>query len=323
MTDTRDQLKGKTLPVLDDGFVKLIDYMGDDFFPVRTARLSCDNRPGTDDLTLLRMLLRHWHSEPFEFNEIVFHVRAPMDVWRQWLRHRTGRYGSVNEYSTRYSPAIDSAQSANSEWRAQSKNNKQGSAGLILVWPNNVTVSHDHAALTTTVCIKQEDGSEYCQRFDGVFYTPADLLDAEEERLHEETRSDYETRLALGVAKEQARKDLPLSTYTECYVKCDLWNLMHFLRLRKDAHAQQEIRAYANVVGEFVEALFPKTYDAFEDYILNAINFTQTEIAALCKLLVFSDRLIEEGAGLIVNKRERAEFLAKIERLRECNQRLA
>ena len=204
---------GDAIPVLDDGFVRVVDYMGDDSAIVQAARTSYGR--GTkrrhEDRGLLRYLMRHAHTTPFEMCEIKLHVRVPMDVWRQWIRHRTA---SVNEYSTRYSEAIDAAQkTAPDAWRLQAAGNRQGSSGLLPL----------------------EQGTR---------------LSDERMPLQRKARDIYEARLAAGVAREQARKDLPLSTYTEAYWKIDLQNLLHFLELRMDEHAQQEIRAYADVIGK-------------------------------------------------------------------------
>src|SRR5262245_57741941 len=194
-----DEILGVSFQVLDDGFVRLIDYMGSDESIVQAARVSYGK--GTkkvhEDRGLIRYLLRHRHTTPFEMCEIKLHVRVPMDCWRQWIRHRTA---SVNEYSTRYSIAIDAAQQTPpDDWRLQSSGNRQGSAGTL--------DAEKGAALT-----------------------------AREGELLRLTRAHYEERLAAGVAREQARKDLPLSTYTEAYWKIDLHNLLHFLALRMDAH---------------------------------------------------------------------------------------
>src|SRR5712671_3973967 len=183
--------------------------------------------------------MRHRHSTPFEMCEAKLHVRVPMDCWRQWIRHRTA---NINEYSTRYSVAIDSAQAtAPSEWRKQSAENRQGSDSFL----------------------DAETGA---------------LLSREERELQEQARRVYEGRLEAGVAREQARKDLPLSTYTEAYWKVDLHNLFHFLNLRMDVHAQQEIRAYAAVIGEEIVAKWvPTAWEAFLDYRRNAVQFSRLE----------------------------------------------
>ncbi|MEI6241707.1 MAG: FAD-dependent thymidylate synthase, partial [Planctomycetia bacterium] len=183
-----ETLRWKKFPVLDDGFVALVDCMGDDGSVVQAARVSYGEgtRKVSDDRQLIRYLLRHAHTTPFEMAELKFVVRVPMDCWRQWIRHRTA---SVNEYSTRYSLAIDSMQTTPlDEWRTQATVNRQGSAGLL-------------------------------DRTAGETFTAA------ETELQGLARKVYEERLEAGIAREQARKDLPLSTYTEAYWKIDLHNL--------------------------------------------------------------------------------------------------
>lgn len=242
------ELIGQKFKVLDDGFVRIADLMGDDSSIVQAARISYGEgtKKVSDDIGLIRYLMRHKHTTPFEMNRIKLHIRIPMDVWRQWGRHRTFHYMSVNEYSTRYSEAIDSTQKTPSDqWRLQSSANKQGSDSFI----------------------DKEVGL---------------VLSMEEEQLHEHARKVYKHRLDLGVAREQARKDLPLSTYTELYLNIDLHNLLHFLELRMDSHAQWEIRQYANVIGnEIVAKWCPAAWKAFLDYRLNAITFSAPEIEIL------------------------------------------
>ena len=243
-----EQLRWKKLPVLDDGFVCLVDVMGDDSSVVQAARVSYGEgtKKVSDDRTLIRYLLRHRHTTPFEMAEIKILVRVPMDCWRQWIRHRMA---SVNEYSTRYSVAIDSAQSTPADaWRSQAEQNRQGSG----------------QSLATEI---------------------GATLSADEQRLHEETRRIYDARLAAGVAREQARKDLPLATYTEAYWKIDLHNLLHFLALRMDAHAQEEIRLYATMIGqEIVRPLFPVVWEAFEDYRLGGGTLSRLEQGVIRRL---------------------------------------
>ena len=243
-----DAILGEAFRVLDAGFVRLVDYMGDDAAIVQAARVSYGK--GTkrvhEDRGLIRYLFRHSHTTPFEMCEIKLHVRVPMDVWRQWIRHRTA---SVNEYSTRYSEAIDAAaRTAPDAWRQQSVSNRQGSSGVL----------------------PREIGAR---------------LSAEEDALLGRARAVYEGRLAAGVAREQARKDLPLSTYTEAYWKVDLHNLLHFIDLRMDAQAQQEIRAYATVIGEQIVARWvPVTWEAFLDYRKRALTLSSLEIALVASL---------------------------------------
>lgn len=214
------------IDVLDDGFVRCVSSMGDDSSIVQAARVSYGKGTKTvlDDKKLIHYLYKHKHTSPFEMVEFKFHVRVPMDCWRQWIRHRTA---SVNEYSTRYSIAIDSMASACGQWRQQSSTNRQGSGDLI----------------TDEAVIRE--------------------LNDDEKTLQELSRAVYERRIALGVAREQARKDLPLSTYTEAYWKIDLHNLLHFLRLRLAPNAQHEIRQYAKAIDKIVTEIVPTTMEAF------------------------------------------------------------
>jgi len=281
-----ETLRWQKFPVLDDGFVALVDCMGDDGAVVQAARVRYGEgtRKVSDDRQLIRYLMRHAHTTPFEMAEIKFVVRVPMDCWRQWIRHRTA---SVNEYSTRYSLAIDSMQTtADNEWRTQATNNRQGSAGLVA----------------------EEQGARLTQA---------------ETDLQNSARRVYEERLSAGIAREQARKDLPLSTYTEAYWKVDLHNLFHFLALRMDSHAQLEIRRYAETIGhEIVAKLFPLCWEAFLDYRVEAMRLTRLDQGVI-------RRLAERGGPLpashddflatqdpswagLERSRERDECLAKL-----------
>ncbi|MDZ4779974.1 MAG: FAD-dependent thymidylate synthase [Planctomycetia bacterium] len=283
-----DALRWQKFPVLDDGFVCLVDVMGDDQAIVQAARVSYGEgtRKVSDDRGLIRYLMRHRHTTPFEMVEIKLLVRVPMDCWRQWIRHRTA---NVNEYSTRYSLAIDAAQHTTAgEWRTQSSQNRQGSAGFL---------SEDVGA----------------------------SLSASEQAFLESSRKLYEQRIEQGVAREQARKDLPLSTYTEAYWKVDLHNLLHFLALRMDSHAQFEIREYARTVGEQIVApLFPLAWEAFVDYRIEATHLTRLDrevIRRLSERVATTGRAAEEADFLAVQDpswadlktcRERDECLAKL-----------
>jgi thymidylate synthase (FAD) len=244
----RDRLRWQKFPVLDDGFVALVDVMGSDASIVQAARVSYGDgtRKVSDDRQLIRYLLRHAHTTPFEMAELKFVVRVPMDCWRQWVRHRTA---NINEYSTRYSLAIDSRQSTNdAAWRSQATNNRQGSGGLL-----SAAAGH--------------------------------RLTQSEQELQSFARRVYEERLEAGIAREQARKDLPLSTYTEAYWKIDLHNLLHFLALRMDPHAQLEIRQYAETIGnEIVARLFPLCWEAFLDYRFHALRLTRLDREVIQRL---------------------------------------
>lgn len=236
-----DSILGMSFPVLDNGFVRAVDYMGSDESIVQAARVSYGKgtKRISEDRGLIRYLMRHRHTTPFEMCEIKLHVRVPMDCWRQWIRHRTA---NVNEYSTRYSEAIDACQQTTPyQWREQATVNRQGSGE----W------------LSETV---------------------GNTLSARELELHKLARAVYEERLEVGVAKEQARKDLPLSTYTEAYWKIDLHNLFHFLSLRMDQHAQVEIRSYAKAIGEeIVQRWCPIAWEAFVDYRLDSLALSSIE----------------------------------------------
>jgi len=216
------------------------------------------------------------NTTPFEMCELKLHVRVPMDCWRQWIRHRTA---SVNEYSTRYSEAIDDRQCTQpDEWRNQSKQNKQGSG-----WS-----------------FPQHAGT---------------VLSDQEKELHEHTQRIYQDRLTKDVAREQARKDLPLSTYTEAYWKCNLHNLFHFLSLRMDVHAQKEIRDYADVIGnEIVAQWVPHAWEAFKDYRLEGMFLSGPEIAYISAYGVSG--LGDQRNSDWLSKREFSELTNKVERLK-------
>lgn len=224
--------------VLDSGHIRIVDAMGDDDAVVQAARVAYGHGTQTvsSDRTLIRYLMRHRHTTPFEMCVLKLHIRCPMDVWRQWIRHRTAH---VNEYSTRYSEAIDEKmQTDPREWRTQSKSNKQGSSDLLPT-------------------------------------TRGQWLTNREADFHRQAADLYNERLKHDVAREQARKDLPLSTYTEAYWMIDLHNLLHFLGLRMDSHAQLEIRSYANIIGaEIVSQWVPWTWEAFRDYRFNSVSLS-------------------------------------------------
>jgi thymidylate synthase (FAD) len=282
-----DEMLGLRLAVLDDGFVRVMDYMGSDASIVQAARISygIGTKQIRDDRHLIRYLMRHRHTTPFEMCELKIHVRVPMDCWRQWIRHRTA---NVNEYSTRYSVAIDAAQKTSpSEWRVQSKENKQGSGE----------------------CLDAAVGED---------------LSNKERALHEHAHAVYQERLGLDIAREQARKDLPLSTYTEAYWKIDLSNLLHFLSLRMEPHAQHEIRSYASVIGHKIVSLWcPITWEAFLDYQMDSVvlSVTESKIIRAMNLGKREEAIqIAESAGLLKGggskpTREQSELESKLDLL--------
>jgi len=272
------------IKVLDDGFVRLVDVMGDDSSIVQAARVSYGEgtKSVSSDRGLIRYLMRHGHTSPIEQVEMKFHIRIPMDAWRQAIRHRTF---NTNEYSTRYSIAIDATQKTEpDQWRLQAKNNKQGSAGFL-----------------------NSEMGEYLSKQEGNFIATA--------------RDMYEQRLKLGVAREQARKDLPLSTYTEAYWKNDLHNIFHFLRLRLDSHAQLEIRKYAEAIAVFVKNKFPLAWEAFEDYRLHSMHLTGLDLAVI-EAIEDGEKVAEKFGwlkrredGTLKGHRERQECEGKLRRL--------
>ena len=285
-----DEILGKKFKVLDDGFVRVVDYMGSDESIVQAARVSYGKgtKKVSEDRGLIRYLLRNFHTTPFEMCEIKLHVRVPMDTWRQWIRHRTA---NVNEYSTRYSIAIDASQKTDpNEWRYQALDNKQGSAGFF----------------------PPEIGGKLTER---------------ENELQNFAREIYQERLDLGVAREQARKDLPLSTYTEAYWKIDLHNMLNFLWLRMDDHAQFEIRSYAKTIGnEIVSRWCPIAWDAFKEYRIGALNISTLEQQVLKQIISGNSKeavtlaesfnwLNRNDEGKLKKNRERSEFENKLESL--------
>ena len=283
-----DKLLGKAFKVLDDGFIRVVDYLGNDDSIVQAARVSYGKgtKKVREDRALIRYLMRHRHSTPFEMCEIKLHVRVPMDAWRQWIRHRTA---NINEYSTRYSVAIDAAQKTKpTEWRLQATTNRQGSEG-------------------------------YVDKKLGEKFTKA------ETQLHHQARLGYEEKIEAGIAREQARKDLPLSTYTEAYWKIDLHNLLHFLALRMEMNAQSEIREYAHTIGyEIVKNWVPFTWEAFLDYRRNSQELSGLEFELL-KSIVKGDPekatkqaeemgLISYRNGKMLKNYERWEFEEKLKK---------
>jgi thymidylate synthase (FAD) len=283
-----ERLLGTPMPVLTGGFVRAVDYMGNDESVVQAARVSYGHGTRTlhEDRGLIRYLMRHRHTTPFEMCEVKFHVRAPMDTWRQWIRHRTA---NVNEYSTRYSIAIDEALTTEpTQWRLQAPKNKQGSQGFL-----------------------DSDAGK--------------ALTGAEAELHKAARLAYENRLSMGIAREQARKDLPLSTFTEAYWKIDLWNLFHFLDLRMRTDAQEEIRQYANTIGKaIVAAWVPLCWEAFLDYHFHAVQLSALETQLLKAILADNKPKLHETfhslgwlekdaiTGSVKKHRERDEFISKM-----------
>jgi thymidylate synthase (FAD) len=243
------------IPVLDHGFIRVVDYMGDDAAVVQAARVSygTGTRLARDDRTLIRYLMRHSHTTPFEMAELKLHVRLPIFVARQWIRHRTA---SVNEYSARYSILDREFYFPSAETLGeQAKDNRQGRGQAVAI---------DEA--TAAIEIMREDSQKSYEHY---------LWMLNEER--DPSRP--------AIARELARINLPLSTYTQWYWKTDLHNLMHFVQLRADPHAQFEIRAYAEEIMKVMMKWVPVTFEAFLEYRVNSKRLSATAIAVIREIL--------------------------------------
>lgn len=316
-------LKGKYYRVLDKGFVSLVDFMGGDDAVEQMARTSYGKgtRKTSETRGLIRYLVRNKHSTPLEGCELKFHIQIPMDAWRQMIRHRTA---NVNEYSTRYSIALDDTQQTPpEEWRLQSTDNKQGSSGFLEEWPDGYRVEEDYKAKYGVVKFAVLRDNELVCGFQHL-PTPGKYLSHLENVQQTYDRDLYEERIRFGIAREQARKDLPLSTYTMAYWKIDLHNLFHFLKLRLDLHAQKEIREYAYAIACLTKEVAPLCWEAFEDYILYGKNFTYQDLQMLSYVLTDYNRLnhsespevnkelADQANKLGMSNREVGEFWAKL-----------
>ncbi len=274
------------LPVLDHGFVRVIDYMGDDAAIVQAARVSYGRgtRRVSEDAGLIRYLMRHRHSTPFEMCEIKYHVKLPIFVARQWIRHRTA---NVNEYSARYS-ILDREfyLPAPEHLAAQSAVNRQGRGEVL---------GGDAAA--RVLDLLREDATRSYDHY-------VEMLNEDEQGAPRDPRRQ-------GLARELARMNLTLNTYTQWYWKIDLHNLLHFLSLRADAHAQYEIRVYAEAMLETVAAWVPIAHQAFLDYRLGAVTLSAQMLTAV-RRMVAGEAVTQADSGL--NRREWAELMAALGR---------
>jgi thymidylate synthase (FAD) len=271
----------EAIPVLDHGFIRVIDYMGDDSSIVQSARVSYGKgtKKVSTDEGLIRYLMRHWHSTPFEMCEIKYHVKLPIFIARQWIRHRTA---NVNEYSARYS-ILDKEFyiPAKEQLSAQSTNNRQGRGDLITGQQADevLKILKDDAVRTYDNYEKMLN-----ERFDGT------IID--------EKKS--------GLARELARMNLTLNSYTQWYWKTDLLNLMNFLFLRGDSHAQYEIRVYAEKMLETVKKWVPITHAAFLDYRVGAAHLSSKGLKVI-KSMISGKKVSQEESGL--SKREWDELM--------------
>ena len=276
-----DEILELEYPVLNHGFVRVVDYMGGDDAVVQAARVSYGSgtKSVRDDRALIRYLLRHKHTTPFEMAEIKLHVKLPIFVARQWIRHRTA---SVNEYSARYSILdreyyVPSAKSV----AAQSKSNRQGRGKEL--------ADAERADVIRTIVRESESAYQN-------YLTLLNLDD----------KGSVADPSKFGVARELARSVLPVGFYTQWYWKTDLHNLLHFLELRTDEHAQWEIRQYALKIAEIVKIWVPHTYEAFEDLRLGRVELSATA-ATVVRRWLSGEEVKKEDSGL--SAREWAELL--------------
>ncbi|MFO1059888.1 MAG: FAD-dependent thymidylate synthase [Dongiaceae bacterium] len=281
-----EEILYQPLPVLDHGFVRVVDYMGDDGAIVQAARVSYGRgtRQVSEDRGLIHYLMRHRHSTPFEMCEIKYHVKLPIFVARQWIRHRTA---NVNEYSARYS-ILDNEfyLPAPEQLAAQSAANRQG-RGRVL----------DGAAAARVLDLLREDASRAYRDY-------LELLNERPEGGPADPGRD-------GLARELARMNLSLNFYTQWYWKTDLHNLLHFLSLRADPHAQHEIRVYAEAMLETVRRWVPLACEAFLQHRLNAVTLSAAAWAAVRRMLA-GETVTAESSGL--GKREWRELMAALGR---------
>ena len=280
-----EEILYKPQAALDHGFVRVIDYMGDDTAIVQSARVSYGKgtKKISNDKGLIKYLMRHWHSTPFEMCEIKLHVKLPIFIARQWIRHRTA---NVNEYSARYSildkefyiPSVENLAS-------QSQINKQGRA-------ENLSPEEAEKVIE----LLKSDAEQTYRNY--------------EVMLNENSDGETLDESSMGIARELARMNLTLNTYTQWYWKIDLNNLLHFLALRADAHAQYEIRVYADIILDIVKKWVPVTYEAFEDYRVGGTQLSAKEILIL-KKIIKGETVDPDAEG--ISKREWGELQKKFD----------
>jgi len=271
----------EAIPILDHGFIRVVDYMGDDTSIVQAARVSYGKgtKKVSTDSGLIKYLMRHWHSTPFEMCEIKYHVKLPIFIARQWIRHRTA---NVNEYSARYSildkefylPSLENL-------AAQSQNNRQGRGEVL-----------EGEQANKVLDLLKSDAEKTYENYENMLNERYDGSVIDEKK--------------TGLARELARMNLTLNTYTQWYWKTDLLNLMNFLRLRADQHAQYEIRAYAEIMLETLKKWVPITYEAFMDYRVGSAEVSSKGLKVI-KSFLNKNPLEYKSSGL--SKREWNELM--------------
>ena len=274
----------EAIPILDHGFIRVVDYMGDDTSIVQAARVSYGKgtKKVSTDAGLIKYLMRHWHSTPFEMCEIKYHVKLPIFIARQWIRHRTA---NVNEYSARYS-ILDKEfyLPAPEHLAAQSKSNRQGRGDVL-------------------------EGEKAKKVLDLLKGDAEQTYNNYEMMLNERYDGTVIDENSVGLARELARMNLTLNTYTQWYWKTDLLNLMNFLRLRADSHAQYEIRSYAEAMLDTLKKWVPITYEAFMDYRVGGFEIS-SKGKTVIQSMIKGEKVDIEKSGL--SKREWNELMENL-----------
>ena len=281
-----EEILYEAIPVLDHGFVRVVDYMGDDAAIVQSARVSYGKGTRTlrSDAGLINYLMRHRHTTPFEMCEIKYHVKLPIFVARQWIRHRTA---NVNEYSARYSILDNEFYLPQPEHlAAQSSLNRQGRGDVL-----------GGAEAERVYELLRRDAAQ-------AYADYAEMLNEDEEGNLVDPHRD-------GLARELARMNLSLNFYTQWYWKIDLYNLMHFVSLRADDHAQYEIRAYAEVILDTLERWVPQTCEAFTKYEMGGVRLSSQGLDVV-KRLIAGEAVPQDDSGL--SKREWRELMSMLGR---------
>ncbi len=279
--DALEKILYDAIPILDHGFIRVVDYMGDDTSIVQAARVSYGKgtKKVSTDAGLIKYLMRHWHSTPFEMCEIKYHVKLPIFIARQWIRHRTA---NVNEYSARYSILDKEFYLPSTEnLAAQSQNNRQGRGEVL-----------EGERAKNVLDILKKDAEQTYKNYETMLNVRYDGTVIDEN--------------GIGLARELARMNLTLNTYTQWYWKTDLLNLMNFLRLRADSHAQFEIRAYADAMLDTLKKWVPITYEAFMDYRVGGTEVSSKGKAVIKQLIQGNEISIEESG---LSKREWNELM--------------
>jgi thymidylate synthase (FAD) len=312
-----EEVLGHTFKVLDHGFIRVVDYMGDDAAVVQAARVSYGKgtKQKSQDRGLIRYLMRHRHTTPFEMCEIKFHVKLPIFVARQWIRHRTA---SVNEYSARYSildkefytPDRAYLEGALKAMKAEKQIEKQmqmGQQDLFGSFENTATLNVTAAQSKANKQGRESvlDADEAAQGLKTIDRVSNNAYKTYEELLNEDAAGTVKDPNRKGMARELARMVLPTNYYTQWYWKVDLHNLLHFVSLRADSHAQYEIRVYADIMCDILRRWVPLTWEAFEDYRKGGAFLSRQE-KELVQRMLKGERLTQEASGL--SAREWREF---------------